>query len=314
MTKLRKETLLLATISALSLTILLLPVLTQARVPALAASAAAADTSATDRAALLQGVDAIRAPGGLVATLTLLGDGAFPVITGAQGKDRAPVVAAARAGRGRVVVYGHGNFIGKSGLGDSGTAQLLLNAVRWSASGKTGTVRVGLLQWPEAAPALKAAGFIVTTLTPDSLTPAGLRSVDVLLGDTNSLAGPNSKPRITAVQNWVRGGGGLITMGVGWGWQQLNPGASLANDSGFNRLLVGLSGIGVNGGTADPTGPNGAFTADGIGLDIPSADGAITKLETLAAGNGTGTLAPDEIRTLTRVLVQASDVLPDDDL
>lgn len=313
MTIIRKETPLVATISALSLTALLLPGLTQARVPILAASAAAADSTVEDCAVLLKGVDAIRAPGGLVATLTLLDDTAFPVITGAQSKDRAPVVAAARAGKGRVVVYGHGNFIGKSGLGDSGTVQLLRNAVRWTASGKVGAIRVGLLQWPEAAPALKAAGFAVTMLTPGSLTPAGLASVDVLVGDTDSFAGPNSKPRIAAVQNWVRGGGGLVTFGVGWGWQQLNPGASLANDSGFNRLLVGLSGIGVNGGTADPTGPNVAFTADGIGLDVPSAGGAISKLEALAAGDGTGTFAPNEIRTLTRVLVQASDVLPDDD-
>jgi hypothetical protein len=113
------------------------------------------------------------------------------------------------------------------------------------------------------------------------------------------------------VQNWVRSGGGLITFGVGWGWQQLNPGASLANDSGFNRLLVPFSNIGVNGGTADPTGPNGGFLADGVGLDIPTADTAIRKLETLALGGETPT--PERIRSLTRVLVQASDVLPDTD-
>lgn len=282
--------------------------------PASARPSPSPSTFLEDRAALLKEVAAIRAPGGLVATLTLLGDSAFTVVTGEQSGERAPIVAASRAGKGRVIVYGHGNFIGKSGLADSDTERLFINAVRWSAAGKTAkgaAVRVGLLDRAEAAPALTAAGFMVIPLTPNALTASGLASVDVLVGDTDAFAGLRGRERAEVVQNWVRSGGGLVTFGVGWGWQQLNPGANLANDSGFNRLLVPLASIGVNSGTADPTGPKGAFIADETGRDILNADRAITRLESLAAGKGT--LAPGEIRSLTRVLVQASEVLPDND-
>jgi hypothetical protein len=51
--------------------------------------------------------------------------------------------------------------------------------------------------------------------------------------------------------------------------------------------------------------------ADGEGLDIPTADFAITRLETLASGKGT--LAAESIRPLTQALVKASDVLPETD-
>jgi hypothetical protein len=50
---------------------------------------------------------------------------------------------------------------------------------------------------------------------------------------------------------------------------------------------------------------------DGQGLDIPDANFAITKLETFAKGGET--LSPESIRPLTRVLLKASDVLPESD-
>jgi hypothetical protein len=306
----------LATIAALIVMTLLAPATKVAGVSNSASTSviqtSAVDTVEADRAALLKGVDSIRAPGGLSASLTLLDASAFAVVTGAQSRERAPVVAASRTGKGRVVVYGHGNFIGTSGLQDAGTATFLTNAVHWAAGGKA-QLRVGLLDWPAPATTLKAAGFAVVPLTRDTLTSQRLASVDVLVCDTTAFAAAGGRDRAAAVQKWVRDGGGLITFGVGWGWQQLNPDGSLAEDSGFNRLLVPLASIGVDGGTADPTGPQGAFVVNlsRQGLDIPTATSAITKLESLAAGSGT--LAPEMVRPLTRVLVKASDVLPESD-
>lgn len=40
-----------------------------------------------------------------------------------------------------------------------------------------------------------------------------------------------------AVAAFVEGGGGLIAVGLGWGWQQLNPGKSLRTDHPASRLL-----------------------------------------------------------------------------
>jgi hypothetical protein len=190
----RKETSVRAAIAVLGLTTLFTPGLYAAG-SGRSVLGQAAPSAAADRAALLNGVDAVRAPGGLSATLTLLGDSAFPLITGMQSRDRAPVVAASRTGRGRVVVYGHGNFIGRSGLGDKGTARLLVNAVRWSAAGRTGkaaSLRVGLLDQSDATETLTAAGFTPVPLTEDGLTAAGLAAVDVLLCDTSDFAGPKA--------------------------------------------------------------------------------------------------------------------------
>ncbi len=88
------------------------------------------DVSA-DRAALLEGVVTIGAPGS-PGGVTAFGPGAFAVVGGEDGKTAlAPVVAAARFEKGRIVAFGHGGYF--ESFADKDTGKLLLNAVRWTA-------------------------------------------------------------------------------------------------------------------------------------------------------------------------------------
>ena len=110
-----------------------------ATVPALSAPlshAPAADAAAaSDRAALLAGVGTIAAPG-IPGSVSVYGKDAFPVVLGRVGRHYAPVIAAGRLGRGRVVAFGHNGYFGKEALASGDTGRLFANAVRWAAGGK----------------------------------------------------------------------------------------------------------------------------------------------------------------------------------
>lgn len=115
---------------------------------------------ASDLDALLRGVDEIAAPGSPGAIAVFGGD-AFPVVMGKVGDGRAPTIAAARLGKGRVVVLSHNGYsagyAGGSAAGDPpgdggrrrgrkggsanaetmrDTARFLRNAVAWASGGR----------------------------------------------------------------------------------------------------------------------------------------------------------------------------------
>src|SRR5581483_5661665 len=93
-------------------------------------SPAVASDGDADRAALLAGVMEITAPGA-PGGVCAFGPQAFAVIGGTAGKKAfAPVVAAARWDRGRVVAFGHNGYL--NATDDSDTGRLLLNATRWA--------------------------------------------------------------------------------------------------------------------------------------------------------------------------------------
>ncbi|MGO8750868.1 MAG: hypothetical protein ACLQNE_33395 [Thermoguttaceae bacterium] len=72
-------------------------------------------------------IPVIGAPGTVVPT----GPQAFALVVGESGRGSlAPVVAATRWGKGRIVAFGHDGYFGKP---EGDTAQLLVNAVRWAA-------------------------------------------------------------------------------------------------------------------------------------------------------------------------------------
>ena len=264
-----------------------------------------------DRTALLRGVGTVQSPGALAGTLTLLDDSrAFSVIDGERSGDRVAVVAGARAGRGRVVVYGHDGFLGRATLQLTGAARLLTNAAAWAGTARrAGKSRVLLLGQPEVRATLEAAGFAVTDVARGSVAGA-LPNSDVVIVNPETLDGTAGLAATAEIQAWVRGGGGLITYGVGWGWQQLHPGKSLAADAPFNRLLVPLAGIGCDGGTVGDVGQS--FKAD---ESLPSAGGAGAALALLTRyASGTATLTPAQAASAGHALISALDVLPDNDV
>lgn len=180
----------------------------------------ASRAAAGDLDTLRQEVRAIGIPG-VPGPLIVCGEHAFPVVSARSGGQPVVLVAAGRIGKGRVVAFGHEGYLGEV-LAEADTARLLANAARWC-----GGRRVGVRGHPRALRALRDAGLVAE----ESRDPAGF---DLFVADCHRLA----PQEIPVIVEHVRRGGGLITAGLGWGWQQLNPDKELAADHPGNALLA----------------------------------------------------------------------------
>jgi hypothetical protein len=182
-------------------------------------------------AALRQDVKAIGVAG-VPGPLCVLGDDAFPVVVALANRRPVPIVAAATYGKGRLVAFGHGGYLGRV-LETADTGRLLRNAVAWAGRGK----RVGVLR----------NGYVRDFLEAEALDGADwtrrLRKLDTVIADGSRL----TDAEIAALDRFVLQGGGLITATLGWGWRQLNPGRDLATQNPGNRLCAPM-GITWGGG------------------------------------------------------------------
>ena len=191
------------------------------------------------RAALLEGVRSIAAPG-TPGGVSVLGQTAFPVVAGPVGGGlQAPVVAAARWGRGRVVAFGHDGYFGTPALRKADTGRLVENAVRWLSAGAA--PRVAVINGPQLAAHLRSAGLSATVAS----ASVDLASCNVVAFTHDALAG-DLPERLAA---WIRSGGGVLAASTGWGWSQIT-GKPLSEHPG-SRLLM-PAGIIWNTATLSP--------------------------------------------------------------
>ncbi|MBN2138398.1 MAG: M60 family metallopeptidase [Sedimentisphaerales bacterium] len=196
----------------------------------------AASADGKDTAFLLDGVSQISAPG-IPGPLCLIGDEAFAVVAGGlDGGVQAAVVAAAATAKGRVVAFGHPDYLSEQTLETADTGRLMLNAIRW-AGRKTGEDKpaVAVFQADGVSDYLKQQGIEARQVSRGGLLAEQLEGVDVLCVYP---ARVRSDEQIEAIKAFVRAGGGLIAADLGWGWLQLNPGKTLQTDHIGNRLLV----------------------------------------------------------------------------
>ena len=250
------------------------------------------DAHAADRAALLEGVREINAPG-LPGALAVYRPTAFPVVVGKAGRNYAePVAVAGTLGKGRVFGLGHTGYLSPENLDVADTSRLLLNALRWT-SRKT-TPRVGLFGYPALRGWLEKHGFEVETLT-----DADLRGVDVVVG----AFAPLSQQVRDAIQAAATRGTGLVCAETGWGWLQLNNGKTLP-ENGSNRLFA-AAGIAWTSGTLERTAPSGYSTA----VAAPALLNAATALDALEKGGLTKEQQAQAVWTIS----QAAQDLPSND-
>lgn len=237
---------------------------------------AAADEA--DVAALLAGVDEIITAGGIPNPVATFGDQAFVVMTGRAGRQRAPLFAAARYGRGRVLAGGHDGMFGAGVAGDPDNVRLLTNAVAWLGGQPTGltVLRYGC---DNLVPPLEAAGHTVATVSQAELL-AELPDADVVLTSGISISGQPTV--IEALARFVENGGGLLINTVAWGWQQLTPQGDILRDLGGNVLCTRM-GLAWPEGMLDGTSENG-FRADGQQLELSHAGLALRALSQHVAG------------------------------
>ena len=255
---------------------------------------AAADSVAQSRGELVRNVRAIDS-GGLPGVVLCGGVNAFPVVGAACGKSVLPVAAAALYGKGRVLAVGHPSFYSAEGLSKGDTATFVTNALAWLGQGRR---TVAVFKNADFAKALRGfGGFEVTEIpSADALTTQGVLAVY-----------PDSLPpdAIEHVRTFVTSGGGLLASGIGWGWQQVTGGKSLASESLFNRLL-GPAGLLITADIAERTAPDGYRIASPIPQGVN-----ITEAAALAAGGACS--EPTLLRQLNVTLCAAKSVLPPGD-
>ena len=254
-------------------------------------SALAADSSETDRAALIKDVKEITGPGS-PGQVSVFGPQAFALVAGKEGKTASGVVvAAARAGKGRIVVFGHTGYLDAGVLGVADTGKLMDNAIAWS-----GAAPKPVLVVPKSkafADALAQRGFTVAQTPLAQLQPG-----QVLVLSAHSL----TEADVPLVAKFVANGGGFITASTGWGWAQ--GGKSLANEFLGNKLLPPF-GLAISGGFVGKT------TANGFAVGaVPELVHAGKALEAARTG---AKLSKDDLAQASASLTDAAQSLPADD-
>lgn len=273
---------------------------------ALALGPRPAGAEPADVEALLKEVGEAVAPGAVVGPVAVFGDQAFPVLTGRSGRHRLPILAAARWGKGRLVLAGHEGLFGSTQR--PGQRQLIINVATWLAGDRPKPVRVLAVDHRQVAPVLKEAGFEVATIGPGQLADA-LPKAHVLFVSGNQFTAPDRAALREAVAAFIEGGGGYADGIPGWGWKQLNPRLSLAEDHGGNRITA-RAGLAFADGTVERTGKEG-FLADQGGLELTHATRALAALEQQAAGGAK--LSKDDLAQVGATLTSACGAVPSGD-
>lgn len=255
---------------------------------------------AADLEVLLVGVRTIGRPG-VPGPIAVFGEQAFAVVTGACGGSHLAVVAATELGEGRVVAFGHGGYLAGDTLEEGDTGRLLGNSLRWAARAEEPAVGVrhgrGMIE------SLAAVGVRATELR--RLDEESLATFDAVVVELEAL----DVESLSTLAKYVRSGGGLVTAGLGWGWQQLHPNEVLNRDHRGNRFLH-EAGLLFGLGYVDSIDPVGEPIDDG-GLDRVNALHALQRLAKLAEEHQVP--APDEARALSGPLVYALRSLPPED-
>lgn len=261
---------------------------------------AAPDTGAA-REFLVDGVAAIDC-NGLPGPFVCLADNAFGVVAGRNyDGTRHPICAAAFAGEGRVIAFGHPGFI-FSDTFQFDTKRLLQNAFSWLAKDAEAPT-VGVVKSDAIAKMVRTLGLEAEVV--QTLDEAFRHQVVALYPDTVPIA---DYPK---VHDYVRRGGGLMTAALAWGWKSVAKArgqTSIALHYDAEKLLAPLGLVAGDLGT-NRTGPGGK----GYATDVTFPYGT-TLPEAMEALERDPRLADSSIRRqVSKTLLQAAAVHPPDD-
>lgn len=225
---------------------------------------------ADDVADLLRGVGQVAAPGA-PGTLAVWGEQAFPVVLGREGeRQQAPVVAATRLGKGRIVALGHTGYGSREACAAGETQRLLENAIRWAAGGRDRPATLAVVEG-----SLEGTRWGEVRLLRGRWRDA-LAGVDVLV----ALGSELDDTQAALVETFLRAGGGLLVAQTGWGWQQVSEEPDLRKNP-WNRLLQ-PAGLGFAAGILERTAQHGFRAGEVPGPEFHAS----RALRLLAEGGG----------------------------
>jgi hypothetical protein len=188
---------------------------------------------APDQSQLMAGVEAF-VMGNRVWPSALITHGpmACPLMRNGQNH---VVVASARLERGKILQSGHEHPMNRDLLADGHDgARLVRNAVTWMTGGIERPLRIGRQSGQFGAPArlLEGDGHSVSQLRP---TPEELAELDIFFFNSRT---DYSDDEITALNTFVRQGGGIFSSGQAWSWAQGGAQAAVTGYPG-NRVIMG---------------------------------------------------------------------------
>jgi hypothetical protein len=202
--------------------------------------------SHSDISYLLDGVRET-APTYQSSALVVYGEQAFPVVNGRSSWGvREPTVAAARLGKGRMVVMGYTDALEHDGLAVGDTARLLSNLLRWTSGEKTAP-KIGVYGIPGLTAQVKRLGIEARDI---DLADRG--RVDTVVVLARAVTAPDVEP----LAQYVRQGGGLVTGARSYMLERVFPHVDLANEMPASRLTA-LAGIAWAHGEVQPDSPRG---------------------------------------------------------
>ena len=249
----------------------------------------------SDRAALIDGVTEIAAPG-IPGPVCVVGKNAFAVVTGRSDGALAALVAAGSAGAGRLVALGHDGYLAEKSLQTADSGRLMLNAVRWA--GRDLAPRVAVVQAEALATYLAGKGLAVTRLSVEQLAQP-LPELGVVCLDAHRLT---SQAQVDGLAALLARGGGIVIAATGWGWVQLNPGQAINRDF-LGNVLLAKGGLAFSAAMSERTSPEG-FSVTAEVSPYLNASAALDAL--LAQEAGTRTLTTEERKQVAAILPQAA--------
>ena len=255
-----------------------------------------------DRAALLEGINEIGAPG-VPGGVCAFGPQAFAVIAGKDGKTAfLPVVAAGHWDKGRIVAIGHNGYLNAF---DGYNGTMLSNAARWAA-GETASEKpkIGVFGNAGLVAHLKGAGLNAEALDGKNWNTR-LSTFRAVCIDAHKIQPQDVEP----LARFVRGGGGLVTAATGWGWLYGGKDkALLATEFAGNKLLE-PAGLVFTSGTPEKSTKTGYTT--GGDLTLLNASTALEAIVNHTAKKVT--LTPAQLSQAGATLADALRALPPDD-
>lgn len=256
------------------------------------------------RTPFLENVKTIAAPG-VPGSIALWNPNAFIVAVGNDNNRQVPVIAAARAGKGRIVLFGHSSYFNTETLAEADTATLMLNSIRWAA-GDRRAPRIGVTGGPDSARPFETIGI---TVTPQGVTWADkLSNLDVLI-----LSRPLREEDVPALQRFIDSGGGFVTAQTGWGWKQLSGDKNMTEFS-VNHVIA-PAGLSYTDGYAEKQTPEGfdvtiepePLIHGGAALE------ALLKPDRPVTPDRSPKLTPEQMETASISAIAALRVLPEND-
>jgi len=253
---------------------------------------------------ILQGVDFVDPGNSIPSFLTVDGENSFPILVGKYGNIRLPIMAGSRKGKGRIVVFAHTNFLGKTkdGIKLNINTAIILNSVKWASAYKkniSGILHIIKADEPYFISLFSQNGISIQTVVGNKLLSdvKYLKSFDFLI--ISHFDGAINKEVLLALRNYVLEGGALLLGGTAWSY---HPPTGQSHQTSYfgNRILQYLGAeIQFIPWKAQETVPGGFSTSRDLLCDTHSQLAFKKIIKSVAVGHE---LLPERAIQLTQVV------------